>query len=162
MKRIIYAICIAIPVILCACSENNTNKPDITETTGVESPYDSNGAIKNGKFSVSPYTKVKFSRGNLEYLASTDTWRFAEQQYQYSGSIDISSTSTSWFSVFGWATSGYDNKYPYLNGDRYDQGYYTGKNDIAGTNYDWGVYNAITNGGNRAGMVLHLLTGRLV
>ncbi len=29
--------------------------------------------------------------------------------------------------------------------------YGDGYNDIAGTNYDWGVYNAISNGGNQAG-----------
>ena len=28
---------------------------------------------------------------------------------------------------------------------------YTNNNDISGTNYDWGVYNAISNGGNQAG-----------
>ena len=33
--------------------------------------------------------------------------------------------------------------------DYFDYG--DGYNDIAGTNYDWGVYNAISNGGNQAG-----------
>ena len=46
--------------------------------------------------------------------------------------------------------------------------YGDGSNDIAGTNYDWGVYNKISNGGNQAGMWRtltssewnHLISGR--
>ena len=51
--------------------------------------------------------------------------------------------------MFGWGTSGYDNKYPYL----YSQStgdYLSEQISISGTNYDWGVYNCISNGGNVA------------
>ncbi len=34
-----------------------------------------------GLFSVSPTKKVHFSQGNLQYQDSTNTWRFAENQY---------------------------------------------------------------------------------
>ena len=44
------------------------------------------GAI-NGLFSVSPSKQVYFSQGNLQYQASTNTWRFAEHQYDYVGGI---------------------------------------------------------------------------
>ena len=42
------------------------------------------GAL-NGVFSVSPTKKVVFSKGNLQYRASTNTWRFAEHQYDIIG-----------------------------------------------------------------------------
>ena len=39
----------------------------------------------NGKFSISDLLQVYFSQGNLQYQASTDTWRFAENQWDYVG-----------------------------------------------------------------------------
>lgn len=108
------------------------------------------GAI-SGVFSVSVDKKVYFSQGNLQYQASTNTWRFAEYQWDVIGEANenISSTYSGWIDLFGWGTSGFDGKSPYMtssNGDNYGNAYY----DIAGTNYDWGVYNAISNGGNKA------------
>ncbi|MBP5476358.1 MAG: hypothetical protein J6Y00_01545 [Paludibacteraceae bacterium] len=85
----------------------------------------------NGIFSVSATTKVRFSRGNLQYRASTDTWRFAEHQWDIVGmgycqtddrnlcyiggtvtdgdNRQISSSYDGWIDLFGWATSGWDN-----------------------------------------------------
>ena len=106
-------------------------------------------------FSVSDSTKVYFSQGNLQYQASTKTWRFAEHQYDTIGADNkkISETNKRWIDLFGWGTSGYNGKNPYMTstnnsdygvvGDEYA--------DIAGTNYDWGVYNKISNGGNATG-----------
>ena len=44
-------------------------------------------ANENGpyQFSVSATKKVAFSMGNLQYQASTNTWRFAEYQFEYVG-----------------------------------------------------------------------------
>ena len=42
------------------------------------------GAIK-GVFSVSSSIKVQFSQGNLQYQASTNTWRFADNQWDFIG-----------------------------------------------------------------------------
>ena len=111
-----------------------------------------NGAIKAG-FSVSAYNKVYFSQGNLQYQASTGTWRFAEHQYDIIGSnnSNISESYEGWIDLFGWGTSGYNGKNPYMTSTDYSD-YGDGTNDIAGTNYDWGVYNKISNGGNQAGM----------
>lgn len=39
----------------------------------------------NGLFSVSESKQVHFSQGNLQYQASTNTWRFAEHQWDYVG-----------------------------------------------------------------------------
>ena len=116
---------------------------------GVNAPE---GAI-GGVYSVSAMDKVYFSKGNLQYQASTNTWRFAEKQYYTIGesNCNISSAYSEWIDLFGWGTSGYDNKYPYMNStDNLDYG--DGENHIAGTNYDWGGYNSISNGGNQAGL----------
>lgn len=109
-----------------------------------------NGAIK-AAFSVSNSKQVYFSQGNLQYQASTSTWRFAENQYDISGDANdnISNTYNGWIDLFGWGTSGYNGKYPYMSSEE-DSDYYS--NDIDGTNYDWGVYNKISNGGNQAGI----------
>ena len=39
----------------------------------------------NGLYSVTPNTQVCFSKGNLQYQASTNTWRFAENQWDIIG-----------------------------------------------------------------------------
>ena len=125
--------------------------------------------VKDGailaEFSVSDSTKVYFSQGNLQYQASSKTWRFAEHQWDFVGdsingnvyengvksdNAKISSTYDGWIDNFGWGTSGYNGKNPYMTSTNYSD-YGDGYNDIAGTNYDWGVYNAISNGGNQTG-----------
>ena len=80
--------------------------------------------------------KVFFSQGNLQYQASTNTWRFAEHQYDLIGSdnSNISSTYSGWIDLFGWGTG----SNPTNTSTDYS-GY--------STFVDWGV-NAISNGGN--------------
>lgn len=67
--------------------------------------YVQEGAI-NGLFSVSAYKKIAFSKGNLQYQASTDTWRFAENQWDYmkDDNENISPTYDGWIDLFGWGT----------------------------------------------------------
>ena len=50
--------------------------------------------------------QVHFSQGNLQYQASTNTWRFAEHQYDYVGAdnANISATYTGWIDLFVWGT----------------------------------------------------------
>ena len=110
------------------------------------------GAIL-AEFSVSDSTKVYFSQGNLQYQASSKTWRFAEHQFDIVGfdNKNISEKYNGWIDLFGWGTSGYNGKNPYMTSTNYSD-YGDGYNDIAGTSYDWGVYNKISNGGNSAGM----------
>lgn len=108
------------------------------------------GAI-NGLFSVSATKQVYFSKGNLQYQASTGTWRFAPSQKDYvgDGNEEISPNYSNWIDLFGWGTSGYSNHPPYMTSTDYTD---YAPCDIAGGNYDWGVYNAIINGGNQAGL----------
>ena len=104
------------------------------------SAQNTNGAIHSA-FSVSDSTKIYFSQGNLQYHPKKNIWRFAKHQYDM---------YTNWIDLFGWGTSGYNGKNPYMTSTSYSD-YGDGSNDIAGTNYDWGVYNKISNGGNAAG-----------
>ena len=122
----------------------------------------------NGKFSVnSNGDKVFFSQGNLQYQASTWTWRFAENQYDYVGSANsnISSSYSGWIDLFGWGTSGYNhgaNCYqPWststTNGDYYAYGNNTYNLFDQTGQADWG-WNAIYNGGNQENLGWRTLT----
>ena len=116
------------------------------------------GAVK-GLFSVSENDKVYFSKGNLQYQASSNTWRFAENQWDCvgNGNSNISSSYSGWIDLFGWATSGYyydgTCHYPWTcspTGNYVAYGnHYANLDDETGQ-ADWG-YNAISNGGNRIG-----------
>ena len=113
-------------------------------------------------FTVAEGRTVRFSRGNLQYRASTGTWRFAEHQYDYVGADNqnISSTYTGWIDLFGWGTSGWNSGavayQPWATSttysDYYPGGSYTNSLTGACANADWAVNNAISNGGNQAGM----------
>lgn len=115
------------------------------------------GAV-NGVFTVSASQYVFFSQGNLQYQASTNTWRFAENQYDYVGEANsnISSYYSGWIDLFGWATSGWSGSeatyYQPWSKDKSNASLYgpPGSQDLTGyyANADWGVYNKITNGGN--------------
>ena len=115
------------------------------------SPIIPDGALP-GLFSVSATKLVHFSQGNLQYQASTNTWRFAEHQYDYVGTQtadergnyggnvsgsdnrSISSTYSGWIDLFGWGTG----SNPTLSSPSFED---------YGTFMDWGC-NAIINGGN--------------
>lgn len=96
----------------------------------------SGDGVLPGAFSVSATQRVHFSQGNLQYQASTNTWRFAEHQYDYVGGANsnISSTYGGWIDLFGWGTG--NNPTLAIT----DYTYYS-------TFVDWGS-NAIINGGN--------------
>lgn len=147
-----------------------------------------------GKFTVNADgDQVCFSQGNLQYQASTHTWRFAENQWDYVGTqypvsedmggtvpgsdnANISDSYDGWIDLFGWGTSGYhdpndpynENYQPWSTSnsivDEWDNEWYnyygygpstnmSSPNLTGGSaNYDWGVYNPISNGGNQAGL----------
>ena len=85
----------------------------------VEEPVQNYEGI--GVFSVSATKQVTFSPGNLQYTQSTNTWSFAENQYDYIGTDNVtggsvSSDPTRGYSkygdaladkvdLFGWSTS---------------------------------------------------------
>mgnify|MGYP007112531707 CR=1 FL=1 len=59
-------------------------------------------------FSVSSTKQVYFSKGNLQYTQSTNTWSFAENQYDYLGEANIAIDAdvlADKVDLFGWSTS---------------------------------------------------------
>lgn len=100
----------------------------------------------DAQFTVASGRTVKFSRGNLQYKGTTGMFRFAENQYDYvgkaAGNTAPSASQAAWIDLFGWGTSEYDNKYPYMTSE--NDGDYVNSN-LDGTNYDWGVYNKQSN-----------------
>ena len=131
---------------------------EVIVTTEVNSGETPVGAI-SGKFTINADgDQVFFSQGNLQYQASSNIWRFAENQWDcvgMEGNSNASPTYDGWIDAFAWGTSGYnhgavcyqpwsrvsgnDNYFAYGNWqyNLYDQ---TGK-------ADWG-YNPISNGGD--------------
>ena len=114
------------------------------------------GAL-NGMFSVNDSTQVQFSQGNLQYQASTNIWRFADNQWDCVGAnnANISETYDGWIDLFGWGTSGYNhgaNAYqPWSTSTNYRDYWVYGQSDYnlydGNGLADWG-FNAISNGGN--------------
>lgn len=107
-----------------------------------------------GIFSVSPTAKVRFSKGNLQYLALNNSWHFAEHQYEIIGEANslIAPSNNRYIDLFCWGASGFNNLFPYI-GDIGDPFLYDcGRKDIASTRYDWGINNPIDNGGNKSGL----------
>ena len=113
----------------------------------------SNEGVINAPFSVSENKKVNFSMGNLQYNANTDDWRFAEHQFDLIGdnNSNISSSYNGYIDLFSWGTSGFNSVYPYSKSNA-AYAFYQEEQNIAETNYDWGVYNPISNGGNSNGL----------
>lgn len=147
-----------------------TNRNMVANFT--QQPQAPTGAI-NGRFSVSATRQVWFSQGNLQYNASSNTWRFAENQWNYvggtrpygggsqNGNVNGSNNSYispnygGWIDLFGWGTSGYNHgaicyqpwSTSLANNEYYAYGqYYYNLNQQTGQ-ADWG-YNTISNGGN--------------
>ena len=142
--------------------------------------YGKDGVLP-GKFAIAEGRYIHFSQGNLQYQASTNTWRFAEQQWYYVGDATdglvyengvksdngkISSSYNGWIDLFGWGTSGWDSgakAYQPWEANNKHADYYPGgdnTNNLTGAyaNADWGVYNQISNGGNKSG-IWRTLTG---
>lgn len=145
-KGVTFGICLLL-VAFVACQKDNGN-----DGGNSGNGHQTEGSL-SGVFSVGNGKTVRFSQGNLQYQASTDTWRFAEHQYDCIGSTNtnISLFYQGWVDLFGWGTSGYNDIKPWLID--YDMDAVS----ITGTKYDWGLNNAISNGGNKAGL-WHLLT----
>lgn len=116
------------------------------------------GALTHA-FSVSPTKKVYFAKGNLQYRASTNTWRFAENQWDTIGSANVnrSATYVGWIDLFYYGTSGCGSclpwNYYYISYPDSYGNYISHKElpnaDIYGTEFDWGK-NPIINGENKA------------
>ena len=154
-KSLFYSMACVVSLCFIGCDCNLNN------------PKSSSYGALPGVFSVSENTKIRFSRGNLQYQPSTNIWSFAENQLNYIGENNesIASNYTGWIDLFGWGTSGYGDKMPWMSSDRYSD-YISWEKDIANTNYDWGIYCTINNGALKKWRTLsadeweYLFTGR--
>ncbi len=114
-----------------------TDYADMQETT-VSGDMTLYAQWNKAAFSISGTKRVSFSKGNLQYQASTNTWRFAENQTDYVGSnnSNISSSYSGWIDLFGWGTG---------NNPTNSSTSYSNYSSFT----DWGS-KPISNGGNTA------------
>ena len=121
------------------------------------------GAI-NGLFTINEAgDQVYFSKGNLQYKPSINTWRFAENQFDYIGGDNANHNSAekccNWLDLFAWGASGRDHGaicyQPWCSRNVFeDEAWQYNAYGVDTLNLfdgdgqaDWG-YNAISNGGN--------------
>ena len=138
-------------------------------TTGTTLNFTGATGAKGGYFSVATDKKIQFSQGNLQYRAKepspgtgTNIWKFADNQYDHCFPNNISSdvrvdyynnTSTQWIDLFYWGSTccihsnnSTNDNYPWnLPGS--SSSIITNQ-DITRTDYDWGSFCDITNGGD--------------
>lgn len=114
---------------------------NIIDSTPAPQPEPEGDGKLTGAFTINADgDQILFSKGNLQYQASTSTLRFATNQYDLIGAdnANISDTYTGWIDLFGWGTGNNPAKK-----STEDEDY--------STFTDWGV-NAISNGGNEANL----------
>lgn len=138
--------------IICQCDEFDSYDSITTMSIELRGIDTVSGRV-NGVYSVSDSKKVYFSRGNLRYHVEDKVWQFADRQYNMVGFANskIGFEEVGWIDLFGWGLSGYNGKMPNLT-KLYPSDYADLMTGIAETQYDWGVYNAIQNGGNEVGL----------
>ena len=124
--------------------------------------------------------QVAFSKGNLQYQASTNTWRFAEHPWDFVGNDSLGNVFENgvkcqnslnaddyegWIDLFTWASSGYDHGAVCYRPTPCETDTNMSLAQFAHAAYgcdscglgeqtgqaDWG-YNAILNGGNQEGL----------
>lgn len=111
-----------------------------------ESLYPYNNGMLSGFFDVGDNRFVRFSRGNLQYRASTNEWRFAPNQWDCIGARNsaISATDTGWIDLFAWGATGCDSlRPPYVSS--YDTNIRPSSHSGPDDPCDWGVFDTITN-----------------
>ena len=141
-----------------SCQKEEPKEPDkpVQEPDLGIKGFDEKGA-SYAYFSVAPDKIVFFSRGNLQYQASTNTWRFAEHQFDFIGADNenTSSGNKGWIDLFGWGSSGWSGSgavcyQPYsssTDNEDYLVSFHLTDYCVEG---DWAYHNAIINGGNKA------------
>ena len=134
-KHIVFSLLAFLALgVVTSCEKEQNYVPDpVVPEPDTPEPQSPTGTIA-GLFSVSPNLQVYFSQGNLQYQASTDTWRFADNQYDFVGNANsnISNSYSGWIDLFGWGTG----MNPANVGENYS---------AYGSFTDWGV-NVISNG----------------
>ena len=127
------------------CSDGAVAKEDSISTIALEGLETPNSSVGIGVFSSSADKQVTFSKGNLQYTQSTNTWSFAENQWDYIGTDNVTGGSVSSDPTYG------DSKKGDTLSDKVDLfgwstnatyfGVSTSKdyNDYSGSFVDWGT-----------------------
>jgi len=164
MKKSFIYVGAIIALTLAACSsQNDPTAPNVTIINNNATATAETGLLP-GIFSVAPGHTVQFAKGNLQCsaTASGSTWRFADEQYNYWG-FDNKATNNN-RDLYGFGQTGYGNTFLYVTSGtfstdkKYWGGYWQnsstsyGYGDIYLTNWDWGMYCAIENGGGHPGL----------
>lgn len=160
IKKALNVIIVLTMVLTLGCTKEPNNSGG-NNNGGSGSGHETTSGVLNGLFSVSDGLQVQFSIGNLQYKASSNTWKFADNQWDYIGENNqpLSSSYNGWIDLFGWGTSGWDCGNTYYHpwdSDNSDGSLYGpfGNINLTGSfaNADWGVYNSISNGGNQTNL----------
>ena len=97
-----------------------------------DEPADPNAPLA-GVFSVSADKQVKFSKGNLQYTQSTNTWAFAANQYEMLGTANVENSALAdKIDLFGWSGS--------TGSAKWGISLSTDNNDYSGDFADWGQH----------------------
>ena len=100
--------------------------------TGYVAPILVTPSVEKGIFSVGNGKFVQFSTGNLQYKVETNTWSFAENQYDYVGEANINVGNPNYegkIDMFGWSNGAANNFGVNPSNDN---------KDYIGTFQDWG------------------------
>ena len=88
------------------CSDGNVIKVDSISMIAPGEPEHPDPSAGIGTFSVSSNKQVTFSKGNLQYTQSTNTWSFAENQWDYIGTDNVTGSSVEFDATFGYLKNG--------------------------------------------------------
>ena len=131
-KLCVWSMTLVMALAMAGCKGNNNNPDNPSNPQNPENPQN----LIAGAFSVSETKHVFFSQGNLQYNSSTNTWRFAEHQWDAIGrSCESVNTSGGYIDMYGWGTG----NNPLCN----DENSYNSYTDFV----DWGT-NVVSNGGD--------------
>ena len=113
-------------------SDGTVAKVDSISMVAPEESEDSTPSAGIGVFSVSDSKQVTFSKGNLQYTQSTNTWSFAENQYDYLGEANIAIDAdvlADKVDLFGWS----------IGATNFGVSTSLDDNDYSGSFVDWGT-----------------------
>ena len=86
---------------------NSTEQSDDNETSDSgDDDSDTPSVAPDGAFSVSSGKYVYFSSGNLQYTQSTNTWSFAENQWDYIGTDNVTGGEVEYSATYGYERQG--------------------------------------------------------
>jgi len=101
-------------------------------------------------FTVGVGKRVVFAPSNLQYTISTNTWSFTEYPYTIvetqGQNVGSEYADQDVVSLFGWATSGYENNYPYMTDSDYSHNKYGPAITSGEFSYDWDWGKNINDG----------------